>query len=64
MYSMVPGIVSQRVRLRTVTFTYTDCDIHGNIKEARATVEFREAPMGRFTMQDVIDNGATRMWGL
>ena len=61
---VVPGIVSQRVRLRSVTFVYTNNDINGNIKEARATCEFREAPLGRFTMQDVIDNGATRIWGL
>lgn len=61
---VIPGIVSQRVRLRSLLFTYTNCDIDGNIKELRASVEFREAPLGRFTMQDVLDNGATRIWGL
>jgi hypothetical protein len=59
----IPGILSQRCRLMSLNETYTDCFIDGSIKELVTAVEFKEAPMGRMTMQDVLANGSVRNWG-
>lgn len=59
----IPKMVTQRVRLMTLEFTYDNCDIEGNIVEWTANVTFREAPMGRITMEDVMANGSFRSWG-
>jgi hypothetical protein len=60
---VIPGIVTQRVRLTNVDFTYTRSNIEGDLLEWKAAVTFREAPMGRITMEDVMANGSFRSWG-
>ncbi len=60
----VPGICTLRVRVQSINTTYTKCDIDGNIQEFRAAIVFKEAPMGRYAMQDVLKNGMFRTWGL
>lgn len=59
----LPGIVTIRAKLKTLGEVIERCDISGNIVELRLPVTFREAPMARITMEDVLMNGLFRTWG-
>lgn len=61
---VLPGILILRMRLMSLEFTHVDVDVRGNIIEMRARVTFEEAPVERFTMQDVLESGSYRAWGL
>jgi len=60
----IPGIMTIRARVQSVSFDFSRCDIDGNLREWSADVLFQEAPLGRVTMQDVLTNGMSRTWGL
>jgi hypothetical protein len=60
----LPGLLTLRVRLVSLDFTFEDCDGQGRLKEWRAAAAFEEAPMGRITMQDHLTNGMFRTWGV
>jgi hypothetical protein len=60
----LPGLLTLRVRLISVDFTFEDCDAEGRLRAWAASVSFEEAPMGRITMQDHLTNGMFRTWGL
>jgi len=60
----LPGLLTLRVRLVSLDFTFEDCDAEGRLREWRAAVSFEEAPMGRITMQDHLTNGMFRAWGV
>lgn len=59
----LPGIVTIRCRLQSLGEVHERCDIEGNIVELRMSVTFKEAPMSRVTMEDVLMNGMFRTWG-
>lgn len=59
----LPGICTIRAKLKNMGEVIEDCDIEGNITALRLSVDFKEAPMGRVTMQDVLTNGMFRTWG-
>lgn len=59
----IPGILTQRVRLMSLLFTFTQCDSDGNPTEWRAQTTWEEAPLGRISMQDQLANGMFRTWG-
>jgi hypothetical protein len=61
---VIPGILSLRMRLINLDFTHSDVDVRGNIVELGAKVTFEEAPDSRYTMQDVLESGSHRTWGL
>lgn len=61
---VLPGILTLRVRVMNVAFTYTETDYIGNITEMRVKLTFQEAPVSRYTMQDVLERGPYRTWGL
>jgi len=61
---VLPGILELRVRLTGLQITFSEVDLIGNITEMRARCTFEEAPLGRFTMQDVLERGTFRTWGL
>ena len=48
----------------TLAITYSEVDLIGNITEMRMKCSFEEAPLSRVTMQDVLDRGSNRTWGL
>jgi hypothetical protein len=60
----LPGLLTLRVRLTSLDFTFEDCDGEGRLREWRAACGFEEAPMGRITMQDHLTNGFFRTWGV
>jgi hypothetical protein len=60
----LPGLLTLRVRLVSLAFTFEDCDSAGRLREWRAQASFEEAPMGRITMQDHLTNGMFRTWGV
>jgi len=60
----LPGIVTVRAKLKSLGEIHEQSDIDGNIVALRLPVTFREAPMGRITMEDVLMNGMFRTWGL
>ncbi len=60
----LPGLLTLRVRLVSLDFTFEDCDGEGRLREWRASCSFEEAPMGRITMQDHLTNGMFRTWGV
>ncbi len=60
----LPGIVTIRAKLKSLGEVHERVDIEGNITELRLPVTFREAPMARVTMEDVLMNGMFRTWGL
>lgn len=60
----LPGLLTLRVRLVSLDFTFEDCDAEGRLREWRAACAFEEAPMGRITMQDHLTNGMARTWGV
>lgn len=59
----IPGIMTIRARVQSVNFLFSQCDVNGRLREWSADVVFREAPLGRITMQDVLANGMVRTWG-
>lgn len=59
----LPGIVTIRAKLKSLGEIHERVDIEGNIVELRLPVTFREAPMARITMEDVLMNGMFRTWG-
>lgn len=59
----LPGVLTIRAKLKQLGELVTDCDVNGQIKEMRMTVTFREAPMSRVSMEDVMTNGMFRTWG-
>lgn len=59
----VPNVCCLRVRVQSVNFQHNLFDVEGRITQWTASVEFKEAPLGRFTMEDVLENGANRTWG-
>lgn len=59
----LPGIVTIRAKLKSLGEVHERVDIDGNIVELRLPVSFREAPMARITMEDVLMNGMFRTWG-
>ena len=61
---VMPGILELRCRLMGADFNHTECDTKGNITEMRVRCTFEEAPLGRITMQDVLERGSFRTWGL
>lgn len=61
---VIPGVVTMRARLIDLDINFTEFDISMNISELRAKVTFEEAPMSRFTMQDVLERGSNRTWGI
>lgn len=61
---VLPGILTLRVRVLNVVFSYTESDYLGNISEMRVKLTFEEAPVSRITMQDVLERGPYRTWGL
>jgi len=59
----LPGIVTIRCKLKSLGEVHERCDINGNIVELRLSVSFKEAPMARVSMEDVLMNGMFRTWG-
>lgn len=59
----IPGIVTARCRLLSLSWTAQDCDVNGNLKAWAAQVTFEEAPMARITMRDQLSAGSFRTWG-
>jgi len=55
-----PGILTFRARLMSLETDFTECDIYGSISEIRAKCTFEEAPLRRYTMQDVLARGSNR----
>jgi len=59
----LPGVLTIRAKLKSLGEVIEDCDIEGNITALRLPVTFREAPMARVSMEDVLMNGMFRTWG-
>lgn len=59
----LPGIVTIRAKLSSLGEVHERVDINGNIVELRLAVSFKEAPMARISMEDVLTNGMFRTWG-
>lgn len=59
----LPGIVTFRCKLKSLGEVHERVDINGNIVELRMSVMFKEAPMARVSMEDVLMNGMFRTWG-
>ncbi len=59
----LPGIVTMRCKLNSLREVFKQCDIDGNPIELRMACSFREAPMGRISMEDVLTVGMFRTWG-
>ena len=59
----LPGIVTFRCKLKSLGEVHERVDIDGNIVELRMSVSFKEAPMARVSMEDVLMNGMFRTWG-
>lgn len=61
---VLPGLLSLRCRLISLEIAYTIQDLEGLPIELTATCAFEEAPLSRYTMQDVLLRGSQRTWGL
>lgn len=59
----LPGICTLRVRLRNLNIEFTRLNQQGELVEMKCSLTFKEAAMGRVTMQDVRTNGMFRSWG-
>jgi len=59
----LPGILTLRVKVQDVNITFDQLDQKDRLREVRATVSFKEAPLGRITMQDHLEVGMVRTWG-
>jgi hypothetical protein len=59
----LPGVLTIRCKLKQLGELISDCDVRGQIKEMRMALAFREAPMARISMEDVMTNGMFRTWG-
>ena len=59
----LPGIVTIRAKLKSLGEIHEQVDIDGKIVALRLPVSFREAPMARIAMEDVLMNGLFRTWG-
>lgn len=60
----LPGIVTMRCRLENLSIRFSRQGVVGDPVEMRANVTFKEAPMGRISMQDVLSVGSFRTWGV
>jgi hypothetical protein len=60
----IPGILMFRARLVSLETEYTESDIYGEPTELKAKCTFEEAPLQRYTAQDVLSKGSWRNWGL
>jgi len=60
---VIPGIVTMRCLLTSLSFEFEDSDVRGLIKQLRATTVWEEAPEGRITMEDQLTGGSFRTWG-
>jgi hypothetical protein len=61
---VLPGLLALRCRLISLEIAYTQQDLEGLPIELTATCAFEEAPLARYTMQDVLLRGSQRTWGL
>ena len=59
----LPGVCCIRAKLKQLAEIHERCDIDGYIVELRLQCVFREQPMSRITMEDVLSNGLYRTWG-
>lgn len=60
---VIPGIIEIRARLISLDVGFNRVDVHNKISEMRVRCVFEEAPLGRITMQDVLERGTFRTWG-
>jgi len=60
----LPGFCTLRVKLKSLGEVLTDCGAEGDPKEFSFTVSFREAPLARISMEEVMLSGMFRTWGL
>ena len=59
----LPGVCTARCRLASYAGSYERVDIKGRLVQWKANVAFKEVPLGRITMEDVLLNGTFRTWG-
>lgn len=59
---VLPGLLTARCRLIEWNASYEQFDIAGNLRQWRVQVAFEEAPIGRITMEDVLEVGTFREW--
>lgn len=59
---VIPGAFTARCRMTEWNAIYEQFDIAGNLRQWRVQVTFEEAPLGRITMEDVLDVGTFREW--
>lgn len=59
----LPGIVTMRCNLISLGILFKDEFVDGGIKEIVYDTSWEEKPMGRVSMQDVLEKGSFRTWG-
>lgn len=59
----LPGVVTIRAKLKSMGEVHQTSGPTGDPIELRLNVTFKEAPMARVTMEDVLMNGMFRTWG-
>jgi hypothetical protein len=61
---VLPGLLALRARLLELTGQALAADEEGNCVQLTVDCTFEEAPLRRYTMQDVLARGLQRTWGL